>query len=48
MKNYLKSVFIMMLLCSIIACPKEKGTKNEEKIIPIKITELIISQTAAL
>ncbi len=47
MKNYLKSAFTMMLLCSIIACSKEKGTKNEEKIIPVKITELIISQTAS-
>ena len=47
MKNYLKSAFTMMLLCIIIACSKEKGTKNEEKIIPVKITELIISQTAS-
>lgn len=46
MKKYLKSGFAVVLLSGLVACSNEKGIQKEEKIIPVKVTEVSSSQTA--
>ncbi|MDR1201954.1 MAG: efflux RND transporter periplasmic adaptor subunit [Tannerellaceae bacterium] len=35
-----------LLLCAFAACSKQKGTQMQEKIIPVKVMEIIATQTA--
>jgi RND family efflux transporter MFP subunit len=44
MKVYVKFGFTAMVICLFAACSNEKGTEKQEKIIPVKVMEIAVSQ----
>jgi RND family efflux transporter MFP subunit len=46
MNSYLKLSIAALLLYVFAACSKQKGTQVQEKIIPVKVMEIVATQTA--
>jgi RND family efflux transporter MFP subunit len=47
MNSYLKLSIAALLLYVFAACSKQKGTQVQEKIIPVKVMEIVATQTAS-
>lgn len=46
MNNYRKAGIAALFVCVFAACSKEKGTQVQEKVIPVKVMEIVETQTA--